>query len=471
MPSSASLPLPLPKQPFGNIGRWILDADGRVVIIRGVNMINKLPPYTLSATGFSEDDADLLASNGFNAVRVGVIYSALEPAPGLYDAQYLQDIQQTVHMLGNRGILSLIDFHQDGWGPMFVTEGFPEWATLTSPYKIRPLPPFPEMYMKSRAVQTAFDNFWNNAAGPDGVGLQDRYAKAWAYVAKHLKGERSILGWELINEPFPGTDWRKYRTGKPWPPLDKALTRFTQRVVNAIRRQDPDHFIWYEPWVTFDAGIPTYIGAINDPGPVRRIGMAFHNYMKAQNFETNWNNAIAHSQATGDALLATEFGACKTASLIQRLMTSVEKARMPAIYWAYWNRTPYPIAGNGKTVSSAGMGIVYDPTLPLEGDNVSTEKLTALTRPYPMFIAGSLNEETSGWQFSPGTLHFKLQYTRVPGKPKGVTEIFVPTLRYPNGFSVSIAGGKQIASNNPQVVLISNNAEAATVKVKITPKT
>jgi len=96
-----------------------------VVIVHGVNMINKLPPYTLSATGFSNHDGELLASNGINAVRVGVIYSAVEPAPGLYVDQYLEDIKKTVEMLTSYGILSLIDFHQDGWGPSFIVRAFP----------------------------------------------------------------------------------------------------------------------------------------------------------------------------------------------------------------------------------------------------------------------------------------------------------------------------------------------------------
>src|ERR1700742_2350543 len=72
-------------QRLGHAGRWLTDDKGRAVILRGFNMVNKFPPYTLSATGFGEEDAVLLAKDGFNAVRVGVIYSAVEPRPGEYD--------------------------------------------------------------------------------------------------------------------------------------------------------------------------------------------------------------------------------------------------------------------------------------------------------------------------------------------------------------------------------------------------
>lgn len=459
----------LPATPLGNMGRWVTAADGRVIMLRGVNMINKLPPYTPSAAGFGPNDAELLASNGFNVVRVGVIYSAVEPAPGLYDDQYLADIQKTVVMLARHGIMSLIDFHQDGWGPSFVTEGFPEWATLTGPYPIRPLVDFPATYTQSKAVQTAFDNFWSNTPGPGNVGLQDRFAAAWAYAAKTLKSTEGILGWELLNEPFPGSQWQQYEAEPhQYPPLDQALTSFTQKVVNAIRTEDTDHIIWYEPWVTFDAGWPTYIGAIGDPAPVRRIGMAFHNYMKVENYDVNWNNALAHSAATGDALLATEFGGYDNWLEIEKAMNSVDTEMMPAIYWAYWNRTPYQIAkADNLPVSSADMGLVYDPTRPLTPGNVWEDKLTALTRPYPKLIAGT----PVSWSFNPKpeALSFHFAWSCKP-VGNGITEIFVPNRRYKNGYTVSVTGGTQLPSKDEQVVLISNNDGAETASVDISPR-
>jgi endoglycosylceramidase len=58
---------------FGQEGRWITDAAGRVVVLHGVNMVNKLQAsgYTPDAIGFGDDDARFLARNGFNAVRSG----------------------------------------------------------------------------------------------------------------------------------------------------------------------------------------------------------------------------------------------------------------------------------------------------------------------------------------------------------------------------------------------------------------
>ena len=50
--------------------------------LHGVNMVSKVPPYAPSAAGFSADDIKFLKNKGFNTVRLGVIYKAVEPSPG-----------------------------------------------------------------------------------------------------------------------------------------------------------------------------------------------------------------------------------------------------------------------------------------------------------------------------------------------------------------------------------------------------
>ena len=464
---AASYPLPLPQELLTSNGRWISGANGRTYIFHGVNMVNKLPPYTLSATGFDTRSAQLLADHGINVVRVGVIYSAVEPAPGVYDDNYLNDIRATVDMLAAYGIMSLIDFHQDGWGPSFLGEGFPDWATLTGGHGIRPIENFPRLY-KNPAVATAFDSFWNHAVkGPGDVPLQDRYAAAWARAVSVLSGAADpncILGWELMNEPFPGSAWSDY-TKPPFsnPTTDQALTDFTQRVVNAIRTVDQQRMIWYEPWVVFDAGIPTFIGPITDPGSVRRIGFAFHNYEKGPLYELVWDEALKHSKSSGDALLVTEFGATTEPWVIETQMDSADKAMMPVIYWAYSNRTPYQIEAFGKLVSSTEQALVYDPALPLVPDNLKEHKLAALCRPYPMSVGGVPQQ----WAYKRDTKTFQLTYAV---KPAGDTVIFVPKRHYPRGINV-VPGSFHWSfdPSNPQLLVIRGNPGVTEVTVQFTP--
>jgi len=62
-----------------------------------------------------------------------------------------------------------------------------------------------DAYFTSPAVQTALDNFWKNAPAPDGVGLQEHYARAWAMLARRYAEEPAVIGYDLMNEPFPGS--------------------------------------------------------------------------------------------------------------------------------------------------------------------------------------------------------------------------------------------------------------------------
>src|SRR6266513_1765011 len=81
-------------------GRWLTDRSGRVVILHGVNMVDKLPPYDPASLGFGADDAALLQRAGFDTVRLGVILKAIEPTPGHFDEAYLRSIEHTADMLG-----------------------------------------------------------------------------------------------------------------------------------------------------------------------------------------------------------------------------------------------------------------------------------------------------------------------------------------------------------------------------------
>ena len=58
------------------------------------------------------------------------------------------------------------------------------------------------------ALQRTFDNFWANARGPGGVGVQTRYAAAWRHVAARFRAQRGVMGYDLMNEPFPGSGVR-----------------------------------------------------------------------------------------------------------------------------------------------------------------------------------------------------------------------------------------------------------------------
>ena len=266
-----------PVLPLSHAGRWITDARGRVLILHGTNMVYKLAPYYPSGIGFGPSDAAFLRSIGFNAVRVGVIWKGLEPKPGVFDAKYVAQIKATVKMLARYGIVSLLDFHQDMLNELFQGEGFPDWAIQDGGLP-NPKLGFSNNYLANPALEHALDQFFDNAAGPGGVGLQQYYAGAWADVAKAFKSVKSVLGYEIINEPFPGTLWEQCVVLSGCPLFDARLLAFYNRVDAAIRRVDQRTLVWYEPNVIFNDGPNTALGPLNDPN----AGFAFHDYCLAE---------------------------------------------------------------------------------------------------------------------------------------------------------------------------------------------
>ena len=62
-------------------GRWLVDPQGRVVIVHGLNLVWKHAPYVPPATraGFLARDARWLARHGFNGARVGTLWAGLTP--------------------------------------------------------------------------------------------------------------------------------------------------------------------------------------------------------------------------------------------------------------------------------------------------------------------------------------------------------------------------------------------------------
>ncbi|MGH8457439.1 MAG: cellulase family glycosylhydrolase, partial [Stenotrophobium sp.] len=84
-------------------GPWMVDAANRVVLLHGVNAVWKTAPYYPPATaqGMTAADADFLAANGFNVVRLGVLFGGVMPAQGMIDSGYLDQIDRTVQLLAS----------------------------------------------------------------------------------------------------------------------------------------------------------------------------------------------------------------------------------------------------------------------------------------------------------------------------------------------------------------------------------
>ena len=455
--------------PVGHAGTWLTDAAGRVVVLHGVNQVFKVPPYEPSAGGFGDDDAAFLSANGFDAVRVGVIWAAVEPQLGHYDDAYLASIADTVHTLAAHGIVSILDFHQDLYNEQFGGEGAPAWAVQAGLLPHLPLG-FPYAYFADPAEDHAWDAFWNNAKASDGVGLQDHYAAAWAHVAAYFAGTPSVAGYDLMNEPWPGTVWEGCAV--PFlgcPVSDARLTSFYRKVTAAIRTVDPRTMVWIEPNTLFGTVDATNLGTVADPN----VGWSFHDYCATEaELQTHVlcpqldtvTLAVANSYAQRHTLpsLMGEFGATGDLTNISEMVALADEYRLSWTEWAY--------TGNDKTSSSpGGQALVLDPAQPPTGANVDAGKLAALAEPYPQVVAGT----PSSWSFTGGVFSLRYATARAAGAgrfPAGsITTIAVPAIQYPHGYTATVTGGHAVSAPGATVLQVAADPGAASVTVTLTP--
>ena len=210
-----------------NHGWFIEDDQGRIRIFHGVNAVYKIPPWHPvtdkwnTVDSMTEEDAINLKNWGFNMVRLGVMWPGAEPEKDKWDMDYLQKMRDIADVLGKHGIYTLVDLHQDLGSRFVCGEGFPDWAVairedaseFPSPVAKGPYPldedGYPQlewclnksfgMYYISQAVESVFQNFYNNTNG-----AADHFALFWKNVASVFKDCPTLLGYELINEPFPG---------------------------------------------------------------------------------------------------------------------------------------------------------------------------------------------------------------------------------------------------------------------------
>ena len=201
-----------------------------------------------------QGDLVQMQADGFNLVRLTVNWSELEPTPGTYSTTFLDRIAQVVGWAGQQGIRVILDMHQDnysrfltspadasvpqqsspaGCSPTDGQDGAPAWAVFTDGK------PSCTIDGLNPAESEAFLNFWDNRTvpgpqgGAPGTGLQDHYLGALEALATRFAGDPAVLGYEVMNEPGPGSS-----APLPFTNLydfsDQQLLPFTERAIEAL---------------------------------------------------------------------------------------------------------------------------------------------------------------------------------------------------------------------------------------------
>jgi endoglycosylceramidase len=416
--------------PVAENPRFITDEQGRALILHGINVSSSTKDDPLRMPWVEQADVTRLADDfGFNFARFLLQWDALEPAPGVYDEDYLDRVAQRMAWFAEAGIHVVLDMHQDvygkfdseGRGPIGY-DGAPGWAFVADGGTFARDPGFWFLDYFDDAVMNAWDNFWDYDAHPE---LQDHYAAAWAHVAARFRDDPTVLGYDLMNEPWPGRDFyakqAEFDAGK--------YRAFLERCIAAIRAVDADGWIFFEPRAAGpNAGQPSYIGVLDDPRAGEpRLAYFPHYYSLGPDTAGVYDPATDTSIEDWTASRKVEIDAQVAPMLIGEWGTGrnvvnwriylEEVARMAdhaTSGWAYWE---YGLGGWG----------------PVDAQRQETETAEVLVRAYPQRVAGT----PRFIDFDPATRVLRLEFDEKAGVT-GATELYVPAARhYPEGFELT----------------------------------
>jgi endoglycosylceramidase len=494
-------------------GPYIYDSHGRVVILHGVNVVYKHAPYMAypdagKAWNFDNTDASRIQRLGFNMVRLGIEWQALEPGTGgpnqpsictpgtpgdphefnrAVALRYLSHVAATVNLLARHGIYTLLDMHQDVYNTNFRGEGAPNWAVCTNNVPIVPLGGRWSNNYGNPTLETAVGHFWNN----DVVGnLQGQLDLVWQTVANYFKNNPWVVGYDPYNEPFETAtitadgstftgNLQCFYTGRAHESfLANGATQLTcpsdvpaQGVIPSIQAVDRRHLIFLEPdiyWVT-GGNIPSQLG----PLPFKRIVFNFHDYcgdrspvtgdpvdllkclqaeetMAAEQDVTRLSMSSAY-QSNGPAIFMSEFGATTSVPMVG---FDTEWAGINEVGWAYWAWKYYA----DPTGSSAEALVLPDGTY--------SPIVQVLARTYPQEVAGN----PQSFLFNPFTGAFSMIYTpSVAAQGSSTVIVIAASQHYASGWCAAVRGGKITSKPGDTHLALETVGQPLQVAVSVTP--
>ena len=228
----------------------ILKDNGKNILLRGVNVAQSFKYRSRESYDFyfgkvTEGDFKWIREAwGFNFVRLLFEWYAFEPTEGVWDVTYLNNYAKRVSWAAENGIYVLVDMHQDLYGEGFHANGAPSWTCDSIYYEDAREHWLPIWWMNyyQGGVIACFDHFWNSRDY-----LWKHFGETWRRVAAKFKDHPYVLGFEFLNEPFPGS-YGPYQFEK------EVLYDFYSYLGSIIRNEAPEKLLFFEPSVMRGAG-------------------------------------------------------------------------------------------------------------------------------------------------------------------------------------------------------------------------
>ncbi|MDR3637748.1 MAG: cellulase family glycosylhydrolase [Isosphaeraceae bacterium] len=406
-------------------GRHFVDPDGRVVLLRGVNLAgdSKVPPFLPL-----DDPAalDPLPALGINAVRLLFLWEAYEPEPGEYDEAYLGRMVAIARAAWRRNLYVIVDFHQDGlsrWASRGCGAGFPAWALSPRARRAEPdngcgCKGWVFHLVTDRDVHRSFADFY-----ADVQGVRTRYLAMIGRVASAFADCPGVVGYDPLNEP--------------WGNELEELAPLQRDAAAALRSRHPGAILFIAGHGTTSCGIQTRLPR---PG-FGNFAYSPHYYLPHAVAMGAWDgvtrpldHAFATMQAKADAwgvpLFVGEFGigaeVRRSGDYVAALYDRLDQALASGAQWNYtprwnehardgWNAEDYSIL-----------------------DHRSRARRNFQARPYAQKVAGvprELKFQSAGLARGEPP-RFECSWQHDP--TRGATELYVPLALFPSGSSLTL---------------------------------
>ena len=458
----------------------IVDNAGRTVVLRGTNAsgfeddwyrdrnpdgTQKVAPFwpvdphayangkcptnshVISQPALCEEDFAQMHALGFNVVRLTVSWSELEPQPGHVDPVFLDRVQQVVQWAAAQHIYVLLDMHQDDYSrfippkspvevPGLVTStpgsgnhegGAPPWAIVTDGI---PSAALAGQDFLNTAIEAAFTSFWLNRAAPDGRGLQDHYIDAVSALARRVRGNPAVVGFEIINEPLPGLVQEPVFS-------QTLLYPFYRRFVRHVASVDKRHLFFFEPMALrnqLDVAAQVSLPFTRNPNVVYAPHVYTHVFTADASvpgassvpyplsYDQAFQTATLEARLMRSALFIGEYGngARSDDRFLAPETAALDRHMASATVW-HWKANCDP--GTGAAGCPDSWGTYFgDPTNPPANRlGIKPSRLKYLARIYPRATVGRL--ESFG--FDPNTGAFAMAAT-ASTRSGGDTEVVIP---------------------------------------------
>ncbi len=439
----------------------LVNEDGVAMIFHGVNAVYKISPWIPDTThwdvvsSFTDRDAKDLHDWGFNIVRLGIMWPGVRPEPNKTNVTYLAEVAKIVNKLGENGIYTLLDFHQDLLSRFGCGEGAPDYlmkdfeglkdfpSPVHSAYSREPGTDYPTLkeclsnnnfgeYYMTRLVNSFFTALYT-----EDHPIHTELHAYWRAIAEYFYTNPNVVGYDLVNEPAAGNLFTN--------PLEfinvfggtgrKYLQALHESLHTEIRKVDQRHILFFES--ALNNG-PIFSGFTQGPGGAKyrdRQVFSHHVYCPMVDLSGcvkdgwHWFCEIYDSilyylrsveiKKWGCGGLLTEFGAlCEEPNCLQEVARVQGKADDMLEGWVYWQFKEYHDLSTANTDFTEGLYYVTG--------ELQKKKLTTLTRPYARKIAGSPTQ----MHFDTDSAEYTLKYEIQAETSSRITEIYANKAYY-----------------------------------------